>query len=327
MAIAATAARATLAALLNGNQQAAAAAATALVASLDGNPQAASRMPLPDQLMGGSSSLPRNPTLSPFRSTPPMIYDTLTAKAGLTSVLPIAREYPVLELDDVLDLAEILDQCSQEEGTALGQTLREQGTVIQLSRLLTNESDELVAWALYCLANICSDALDLFSAATKQQLLTCDVGEEIVQCLTAADTMVVTYAAGLCLNLSKEPSWGQVLVQSGGLPHLEQLVAHEENLVVHYAKAALANLMNVFPELAGTTEPDGEPDASSLFGNGGKLSLSVATTAAVLAFKQKMTASAAAEAEAAAAREAKPKGKAGAAVEANAETKVEGDDK
>ena len=80
----------------------------------------------------------------------------------------------------------------------------------------------------------------------------------LLRCLASPDLEVVTYAAGLCLNLSNEHMWCQLLLEQGGADRFEAMVAHDDPLIARYAASTLVNMSARIPglELIPTVECD-----------------------------------------------------------------------
>jgi len=208
----------------------------------------------------------------------PMVAVAMEAASGLYSLSPANR------LIALLDLSEILNDCTQEEGTAVGRALREGGAVRHLAILLNDFNDEHSMQAmLLCLANLCSDSLDASSSETKRELLAGDVGEAVVRCLRVppsdglAASLVLTYAAGLCLNVSNDYPWSMTLLALGALHDFQALVNNEDLLVAHYAKGTLINLLALFPTIAALDASS--PSSGLLPGAASTVRLSDATAA------------------------------------------------
>ena len=208
----------------------------------------------------------------------PMVAAAMEAASGLYSLSPANR------LIALLDLSEILNDCTQEEGTAVGRALREGGAVRHLAMLLNDFNDEHSMQAmLLCLANLCSDSLDASSSETKRELLAGDVGEAVVRCLRVppsdglAASLVLTYAAGLCLNVSNDYPWSMTLLALGALHDFQTLVNNEDPLVAHYAKGTLINLLALFPTIAALDASS--PSSGMLPGAPSTVRLSDATAA------------------------------------------------
>ena len=179
-------------------------------------------------------------------------------RPGVADVMAFAANLKSSEMATQIaaarNLAEVLNECDMVEGTQMGQALRDHGVIGDLASLLGKESDELSSLALYCLANLCCDSVDNASAASKHQLFACNMGPVIVQALNSKSTNVISYASGLCLNLSSESDWNTALVDFGCLQQLEQLISHEDQQIVFQSKSLLVNMLRDHLPPLGTTE-------------------------------------------------------------------------
>ena len=157
-----------------------------------------------------------------------------------------------------------------QDGQKLGKQLRAEGGVKRLSQMLQDSSQEVVAYALWVLANLCCDAVDPNSAKTKADLLECSGDVAVLHCLKSNDPATLSPACGLCLNLSSNNLWCHALNSS--IPRFEQLLDHENEQVSHFATATLRNLVVVGDDgmsggeadgkNGGHTDPERSPDSS-----------------------------------------------------------------
>lgn len=195
-------------------------------------------------------------------STPPP-QRTSPASIGQSST-PLSNAY--LKVDDpsveerlagLESLSYMLDDGGDvQDGQKLGQQLRAEGGVKRLSQMLQDSSQEVVAYALWVLANLCCDAVDPNSAKTKADLLECSGDVAVLHCLKSNDPATLSPACGLCLNLSSNNLWCHALNSS--IPRFEQLLDHENEQVSHFATATLRNLVVVGDDGMSGGEADGK---------------------------------------------------------------------
>ena len=88
------------------------------------------------------------------------------------------------------------------------------------------------------------------SNETKRALMLSGAHASILRCLGSSDPQLLVYVCGLCLNLSSELEWSVLLFRVGAVARLEQLVAHEDQVVSRYATTTLLNVLALLPQLA-----------------------------------------------------------------------------
>ena len=165
--------------------------------------------------------------------------------AELGSPSEEAREEAVQALAEVLHTP-----FDSFEGAQVGRCLRGEGAIGKLASLLDYAGGHTVAHALWCLGNLCSDELDPSSNETKRALMLSGAHASILRCLGSSDPQLLVYVCGLCLNLSSELEWSVLLFRVGAVARLEQLVAHEDQVVSRYATTTLLNVLALLPQLA-----------------------------------------------------------------------------
>lgn len=159
--------------------------------------------------------------------------------------------------DDTLGLlCDLVGSSYGEEGDAIGAAIREAGGLLTLSWLLAEPSVDVQKQTLFLIANLASDAVDPRSYLTKRLLRQSGCEFRLLPCLDSDDTDVTTYACAALQNLCHDPEWSQVLLDQGVVMRLEELVAHEDELVQRYSAGALKNLMSALAE-AGFDATDG----------------------------------------------------------------------
>lgn len=120
--------------------------------------------------------------------------------------------------------------------------VRSSGGIPVLAWLLAEESIEVRQKALLVLGNLCSDAVDPNSAATKRDLLHCGGSRALFSCLDSDKDHTLLLACGALQNLCFDPQWAKEVMHNRLQARLEGLLTHEDELVVRYASGALTNL-------------------------------------------------------------------------------------
>ena len=90
----------------------------------------------------------------------------------------LSSEEPQLRAGGALHLSAFVDALSGEQAGQLGEYMRSAGAVDLLAELLDDSDPQLPQWVLGTLANLCSDAFDPASAATKAILRDCNAMTE-----------------------------------------------------------------------------------------------------------------------------------------------------
>lgn len=138
-------------------------------------------------------------------------------------------------------LCEVLQDCSLAASQELGHALRIEGGVLRLGQLLQDSSDDVSAYALWILGNLCCNQVDPHSDETKAELLAGGCEVSVLQCLASENIDTLSSACGLCLNLSSNARWCRVLSQHAA--RFEDLLNHSDQNISHFATATLRNLI------------------------------------------------------------------------------------
>ena len=99
----------------------------------------------------------------------------------------LSSEEPQLRAGGALHLSAFVDALSGEQARQLGEYMRSAGAVDLLAELLDDSDPQLPQWVLGTLANLCSDAFDPASAATKAILRDCNAMERLLRHLGSTD--------------------------------------------------------------------------------------------------------------------------------------------
>ena len=185
------------------------------------------------------------------------VVDEITELVGLLEGEPEVALY---------DIHDIVSAAFGDDGKAVGKAFRDGGGVGKLVKLLQwwnmlapSESHLPEIWemrqlALLCLGNLCSDAVDADSWATKRALLEAGGEGPLLACLQVEDVGVVRLATATVQNLGQDPAWCHTLVAMGTNAVLEELLGHDDASVVRYASGTLRN-MQVASESVGLPPP------------------------------------------------------------------------
>lgn len=152
--------------------------------------------------------------------------------------------------DALATLDEIVDGAFGEDGSRLGEDLRNVGAISLLAELLADPDQVIRQMSLRLLGNLCSDAVDARSGITKALLLPHAL--PIFSFVYGGDESILIVACGVLQNLTAERTWAQLAVVHGVQQRLEELVAmHRGNadghLIVRYASGALRNITSCMP--------------------------------------------------------------------------------
>ena len=176
--------------------------------------------------------------------------------AGPSIVDVICQAMETLESDpeSLVLLCEAIEESYGDDGTLAGAAFRECDGPKRLSALLswwnmlapsaTHLADvaELRTIALELISNLCSDAVDVNSSETKQELLKCGAELPLLACLKGTDEQVVRLACAAMQNLCADLGWAEVVSRNGAHLDLERLLEHSDPSVVKFASGALRNL-------------------------------------------------------------------------------------
>ncbi|KAL1528263.1 hypothetical protein AB1Y20_009620 [Prymnesium parvum] len=145
--------------------------------------------------------------------------------------------------DALDDLADLVGTAFGDDGRAVGCAVREKG-IPPLVRLAADANAEVIIQAIHVIANLCSDAVDSASAATKLALFNQPDGPDcLMQALLADEPQLVLVACGALQNLCTSRDWCQYVMRCGGLHRLEQLAAVSDPMICRYAAGALQNII------------------------------------------------------------------------------------
>ena len=145
------------------------------------------------------------------------------------------------QLDALEQLSDMVGAAFDEEGAAIGNTVRVCGGVSDLARMLSDPSPQVQNEVLVMLGNLCSNAVDPNSQLTKNLLLQSGAAEPLVACLQSADAALLTCATGCLQNLCHDVAWSSLIVSLDAEQRLEELLRHHEPMVVRYASGAPAH--------------------------------------------------------------------------------------
>ena len=162
------------------------------------------------------------------------------------------------EREDAISLlAELVCGAFGDDGAMLGHEVRAAGGVPILARLLEDPSATVQQQTLLVLGNLCTTAVDAGAARTKEQLRKAGASRPLVRFLQPpdrdADETELMLCCGALQNLCDDSEWSLQVMAHGAVPRLEELLTHEQPMVVRYASGTLRNLcLSLNP---GTTAP------------------------------------------------------------------------
>ena len=123
--------------------------------------------------------------------------------------------------DALRGMVAVLDASFGPRGARIGQMVRSlPGMLTALVTFVESTDDEVTCDALHCIANICSDGLDIQSDLSKRQLLAEPGGAESIFSLLTDDEaeMSCRIGAAACLqNLCSDAAWAFVLAAESEL--------------------------------------------------------------------------------------------------------------
>ena len=181
----------------------------------------------------------------------------------------VSRLVATIESDPaaLLVLQEVVGTAYGIDGARAGESFRASGGVGILVKLLAwwnmmaptdehlPEIAELRLVALELIGNLCSDAVDFHSSATKRELLEASGDLPLLACLHLEDVDLLRLACGALQNLCQDISWCGVVLANGAHRELERLALHTDNAIVRYASGSLRN-MQVVLQSVGQPPPD-----------------------------------------------------------------------
>ena len=164
---------------------------------------------------------------------------------GLPSSLRSAD--PTLALEE---LAELIDAAEGEWATALGSFVRSAGIVSDLVDLIDHDDAEIYALAMRVLGNLCSDAVDPQSSATKEVVRTYNGFSRLLPHCFNEDPVVLMYTLGAIQNLCTNIEYAKMVT-----PPLRERIREvaeyaratldgmpQAGLLAHYAEGILVNI-------------------------------------------------------------------------------------
>ena len=164
---------------------------------------------------------------------------------GLPSSLRSAD--PTLALEE---LAELIDAAEGEWATALGSFVRSAGIVSDLVDLIDHDDAEIYALAMRVLGNLCSDAVDPQSSATKEVVRTYNGFSRLLPHCYNEDPVALMYTLGAIQNLCTNIEYAKMVT-----PPLRERIREvaeyaratldgmpQAGLLAHYAEGILVNI-------------------------------------------------------------------------------------
>ena len=153
---------------------------------------------------------------------------------------PVQEEVEVA----VFTLSEMVSTAFDADGARLGQLMRENNGLTQLTFLMADPDQpvEVHQQALLLLGNLCSDSVDHASVLSKKALLKIGVERVIFRFLKSSDEFILMFACGLVQNLCHDAEWSERALVHHVDTLLSQLLAHEDDNIVKYAAGALRNI-------------------------------------------------------------------------------------
>eukprot|EP00964_Phaeocystis_antarctica_P119164 scaffold82898_cov54-Phaeocystis_antarctica.AAC.1 len=194
---------------------------------------------------GGTVEAADEDSFSPFESADAEMEARLE---GLPSSLRSADPTSALE-----ELAELIDAAEGEWASALGSYVRSAGIVADLVDLIDHDDQEVYALAMRVLANLCSDAVDPQSSATKEVVRKHNGFPRLLPHCFGEDPVALMYTLGAIQNLCTSIEYTKMV-----MPPLRERIREVaqfttdvlgENipealtgLLVHYAEGILINI-------------------------------------------------------------------------------------
>ena len=194
---------------------------------------------------------------------------------GLPSSVRSADPTSALE-----ELADLIDAAEGEWATALGSFVRSAGIVSDLVDLIDHDDAEIYALAMRVLANLCSDAVDPQSSATKEVVRTYNGFSRLLPHCYNEDPVALMYTLGAIQNLCTNIEYARMVTPAlrGRICEIAEFAtgaALGENIIpealagllVHYAEGILVNIAMCERELPtqrrgsrGELLPEARPD-------------------------------------------------------------------
>lgn len=194
---------------------------------------------------------------------------------GLPSSVRSADPSSALE-----ELADLIDAAEGEWATALGSFVRSAGIVSDLVDLIDHDDAEIYALAMRVLANLCSDAVDPHSSATKEVVRTYNGFSRLLPHCYNEDPVALMYTLGAIQNLCTNIEYARMVTPAlrericeiaefaTGAALGENIIPEAlAGLLVHYAEGILVNIAMCERELPthrrgsrGELLPEARPD-------------------------------------------------------------------
>ena len=182
----------------------------------------------------------------------------------------LSSEEPQLRAGGALHLSAFVDALSGEQAGQLGEYMRSAGAVDLLAELLDDSDPQLPQWVLGTLANLCSDAFDPASAATKAILRDCNAMERLLRHLGSTDAATQLMATAALQNMCSDAELAATAVRYGAHTWLDALVCSDSasEPLKRFAAGALLNI-NDHPIPSSVDEGSGgRPQTPSTDGEG-----------------------------------------------------------
>ena len=216
--------------------------------------QLTEKQALLDQLSATAAMppLPEQSALDPsnFQQTPPEmmgvagepIDEEQAVLAQLISYL--ASQTQEEQHDALFTVAEMVSYAYGDDGARIGEMMRSQGGLTQLTWILSDPQQPLDVQqqVLLLLGNLCSDSVDPASMLSKRYLLNMGVEGVLFSFLQSDDTPTLIFTCGAVQNLCHDTEWSARALGHGVDRQLTALLGHEDSNVVKYAAGALKNI-------------------------------------------------------------------------------------
>ena len=167
-----------------------------------------------------------------------------------TIILFLSSEDKDAQFQGLVWLMDLCDSAYGSNGAVIGEALRKDGAagLRTVSSMLDDPEVDIKQNALCLVGNLCSDAFDSASILTKHQLLDFGVQQQLFACLTGdQDEATLMMACGVLQNLTSDKKWSAAIIQANVSTRLDELVMHENAMIVRYAAGALKNLSAAVP--------------------------------------------------------------------------------
>ena len=164
---------------------------------------------------------------------------------SLKDVIQLLKSSDEMEREEAIaTLAEIVDGAFGADGVRLGENLRACGGISLIAGFLADPDEAIQQMSLGIIGNLCSDAVDGNSAATKAALLPHAIA--VFSFVYTHDPTTLCLACGALQNLTASSEWSELAVFHKIHLRLEKLVvAHQgddDGHIMRYASGALRNI-------------------------------------------------------------------------------------